>query len=284
MTTGGENVDRRQHLLGLLHTWNGIDYVEVASPDQTTLRVHFLNEVPVRLATGSPPSNPNVTITGGEVITSVAVLPIDETTDWSLDEQARPVLTVRVAAPGDFSTYQLTVDSADLDPFFTKVPFSFKANCPSDFDCQPPATHCPPADRLEVPIDYLAKDFTSFVQALSEFSTLRYPAWLERCEADVGMVVMEVLAALGDELSYFQDRIAGESTLGTATQPRSLLHAARLVDYGHRGTDRVEVRRRRRLADHVRPERQHRLDGRVRHHPQPGRLHRGGQRCQCLGE
>lgn len=234
MTTGGENVDRRQHLLGLLDTWNGIDYVEVASPDQATLRVHFLNEVPVRLgANGSPPSptNPAVTITGGEVITSVAVLPIDETTDWSVDEQARPVLTVRVNAPGDFSTYQLTVDSDDLDPFFTKVPFSFKANCPSDFDCQPPVIHCPPADTLDVPIDYLAKDFSSFVQALSEFSTLRYPAWLERCEADVGMVVMELLAAIGDELSYFQDRIAGESTLGTATQPRSLLHAARLVDY-----------------------------------------------------
>jgi hypothetical protein len=240
MTRGGEYLDRRQHLLGLADTWNGIDYVEVASPDQTTLRVHFLNEVPVRLGTGSgsPPSSPpspgtapTVTITGGEVITSVAVLPIDETTDWSADDQARPVLTIRVNASGDFSTYQLRMVSDDLDPYFDMVRFSFKANCPSDFDCQPPTAQCPPPDTLDVPIDYLAKDFRSFVQALSEFSTLRYPAWLERSEADVGMVVMELIAAIGDELSYYQDRIAGESILGTATQPRSLLHAARLVDY-----------------------------------------------------
>jgi hypothetical protein len=236
MTTGGEYLDRRQHLLGLVTTWNGIDYVEVASADQTTLRVHFLNTVTVTLGSGSgsPPSpatTPTVTITGGEVITSVAVLPIDEATDWSTDDQARPVLTIRVAAPGDFSTYQLAVVSADLDPYFATVSFSFKANCPSDFDCQPPAAHCPPPETLDVPIDYLAKDFSSFVQALSEFSTQRYPAWLERSEADIGKVVMEILAAMGDELSYYQDRIAGESSLGTATQPRSLVHAARLVDY-----------------------------------------------------
>ncbi|MDH6243223.1 baseplate J/gp47 family protein [Mycobacterium sp. OTB74] len=235
MTRGGENLDRRQHLLGLAHTWNGIDYVEVASPDQKTLRVHFLNEVPVTLggASGSPPSGttPTVTITGGEVITSVAALPIDEATDWSVDDQARPVLTVRVKAPGDFSTYQLALVSQNLDPYFAKASFSFKANCPSDFDCQQPTTHCPPPDALDLPIDYLAKDFKSFVQALSEFSTQRYPAWLERSEADIGMVVMELIAAMGDELSYYQDRIAGESVLGTATQPRSLLHAARLVDY-----------------------------------------------------
>ncbi|MDT5131940.1 MAG: hypothetical protein QOE41_1251 [Mycobacterium sp.] len=240
MTRGGEYLDRRQHLLGLVDTWNGIDYVEVASPDQTTLRVHFLNTVTVMLGTGSgsPPSSPPaagtappVTISGGEVITSVPVLPIDEATDWSTDDQARPVLTIRVNAPGDFSTYQLRMVSDNLDPYFDMVRFSFKANCPSDFDCQPSAAQCPTPETLDVPIDYLAKDFSSLVQALSEFSTLRYPAWLERSEADVGMVVMELIAAMGDELSYYQDRIAGESTLGTATQPLSLLHAARLVDY-----------------------------------------------------
>jgi hypothetical protein len=234
MSTNGSVVDRRQYLLVSL-TWNGIDYVEVATADQTTLRVHFLNTVPVAgtlgTASGSPPSSEPVTITGGEVIASVAVLPIDEATDWSFDSEARPVLTVRVKAPGDFSTYQLRVVSTVLDPFFAEVPFSFKAGCPSDFDCQQPSTPCPPPDTLDVPIDYLAKDFRSFVQALSEFSTQRYPAWLERSEADLGMVVMEVLAAIGDELSYFQDRIAGESLLATATQPLSLLHLARLVDY-----------------------------------------------------
>ena len=242
MSVSGD-IDRRQYLQGLETRWNGLDYVEVATPDQKTLRVHFLSTVAVKgtLGSGSPPSSAGsppasslagaVTITGGEVITSVAVLPIDEATDWSFDSEARPVLTVRVEAPGDFSTYQLSVVSTALDPFFDSVAFSFKAGCPSDFDCQQPAAPCPPPETLNVPIDYLAKDFRSFVQALSEFSTQRYPAWLERSEADLGIVVMEVLAAIGDELSYYQDRIAGESLLATATQPLSLLHLARLVDY-----------------------------------------------------
>ena len=82
-----------------------------------------------------------------------------------------------------------------------------------------------------MPIDYLAKDFASFRQALSEFSTLRYPAWVERSEADLGVMLMEALAAMADELSYYQDRVAAESTLETATQRLSAARHARLVDY-----------------------------------------------------
>jgi hypothetical protein len=238
MTLNGATIDRRQQLLAPGVSFNGIDYVEVATADQKTLRVHFLNTVAVAgtlgSAAGSPPTSGAahaVTITGGEVIGSVAVLAIDEATDWSVDDEARPVLTVRVGAPGDFSSYLLSIVSPVLDPFFASARFSFKAGCPSDFDCRPATAPCPPPEALDVPIDYLAKDFRSFVQALSEFSTQRYPAWLERSEADLGMVVMEVLAAAADELSYFQDRIAGESLLTTATQPVSLQHLARLVDY-----------------------------------------------------
>jgi hypothetical protein len=233
MTPVGATTDRRQLLLGPGATLNGIDYVEIASPDQTTLRVHFLNQVSIATSLGtssSPPRADAVTITGGEVITSVAVLPV-ETADWSVDSEARPMLTVRVQAPGDFSTYRLRIDSTALDPFFDSAAFSFKANCPSDFDCRPAVTTCPPQEPTDVAIDYLAKDFRSFVNALSEFSAQRYPAWLERSEADLGMVVMEVLAAIADELSYYQDRIAGEALLSTATQPLSLLYLARLVDY-----------------------------------------------------
>ena len=238
MTATAAPLDRRQHLLGPAASINGIDYVEVASADQTTLRVHFINAFEVKhtlgITVGSPPPSASldpVTITGGEVIVTVAVLPIDEATDWSTDSQGRQVLTLRVAAPGDFSNYQLHIVSGALDPFFSTAAFSFKANCPSDFDCKAVTPACPPPEASEVPIEYLAKDFRSFVNALSEFSTLRYPAWLERSEADLGMVVMEVLAAIADELSYYQDRIAGESQLATATQPVSLLHLARLVDY-----------------------------------------------------
>ncbi len=220
--------DRLHYLLAGETAWNGIDYVEIASADQTQLRVHFLNAVPVN---GSFNATPPVTICGGEVVTSVAVLPIDEATAWSADEDGRPVLSIAVPAPGDFSTYTLTVNSGVLDPYFDAVPFTFKANCPTDLDCAPAAAGCPPPGAEPVSINYVAKDFQSFTGVLSDFSALRYPAWVERSEADVGVVVMEALSALADELSYLQDRVAAEASIQTATQRVSLLRHARLVDY-----------------------------------------------------
>ena len=220
------NRNRRQLLLEPGAAFNGIDYVHVA-PSQTQLFVHFLNAVPVR---GSLYGK-EATITGGDVVTSVVINPIDETTDWSADSEGRPVLALTVAAPGDFSTYRLTLFSDQLDPFFDSAPFTFKANCPTTLDCAAPAPGGPEPATEQVLIDYLAKDFASFRQALSEFSTLRYPAWVERSAADLGVVLMEALAAMADELSYYQDRVLAESAIETATQRLSVVRHARLVDY-----------------------------------------------------
>ena len=141
------------------------------------------------------------------------------------------MLSIEVGAPGDFSTYTLAIDSTALDPYFDAVPFSFKADCPSDLDCGPAGLDCPAPDDDPPPINYRAKDFSSFTQALSDFSRLRYPLWVERSEADVGVMLMEAMSAVADELSYLQDRVAGESMLETATQRVSLVRHARLVDY-----------------------------------------------------
>lgn len=205
--------------------YNGIDFVEIVTNDQTTLRVHFLNAVPLQGTVSA------VTITGGESVPTVAVNPIDDTTDWSTDADGRPLLTLTVPAAGDFSFYTLTLTSPALDEYFDRATFSFKAKCPSDLDCAPPPLECPPLASDAPPIDYLAKDFLSFRKALSDFSALRYPEWQERAEADFGVMFMEALSGLADDLSYTQDRIAGEATLDTATQRRSIVRHARLVDY-----------------------------------------------------
>ena len=98
------------------HNVERVDYIEIASSDQTQLRVHFLTTV--KVAPSTPPPLV-VTITGGETIPSVAVLPIDPTTAWALDTDGRPVLSLSVAAPGDFSDYTLTISGATtLDPYF----------------------------------------------------------------------------------------------------------------------------------------------------------------------
>lgn len=215
--------DRRAAVLAST-AFNGIDFVEIANTQQTVLNVHFLNDVAVK---GTLQAQP--TIDGGETIRSVAVLPIGDA-DWWWDEE-HVVLTLRVAAAGDFSTYRLAIPSPVLDPFFDHVPFSFKAGCPSDLDCRVAAPPCPPAVADAPPIDYLAKDFLSFRQALLDFSALRYPAWQERSEADFGVMFLEALSALADDFSYTQDRIAAEAAMLTATQRRSVVRHARLVDY-----------------------------------------------------
>jgi len=215
--------DRLAALLGQTQ-YNGIDFVEIAAADQKTLRVHFLNGVAMKSQVTA------ATITGGESVPTVAVDKIQDS-DWSQDADSRPLLTLTVAAAGDFSFYTLTLASDRLDPYFDQARFSFKANCPSTLDCAPPPPECPPPPADAPPIDYLAKDFLSFRKALSDFSALRYPQWQERAEADFGVMFMEALSALADDLSYTQDRVAAEATLDTATQRRSVVRHARLVDY-----------------------------------------------------
>jgi hypothetical protein len=203
-------------------SYSGIDFVEVAAP--RTLVVHFLNQVAVA------DLSMTAAITGGDSVPTVALQPITAS-DWSTDAEGRPLLTLTALADGDFSNYTLTITAPKLDLILDSTVFSFKANCPSEFDCAPTPAVCPPSQVTVPPIDYLSRDFQSFQQALLAFSSLRYPNWVERSEADFGTMMSELLSAVGDELSYLQDRVAAEATLPNATQRRSLVSLARLVDY-----------------------------------------------------
>ena len=223
-------------------TLNGIDYVELKIIDATTLYVHFLNANSVQPLL---PAIVQANIAGGDRITGIVAQTIVDA-DWSEDNDGRPVLAVTVNKPGDFSNYTLTLTTdtpsstgpagtfaplPGLDPMYTSATFSFKILCPSDFDCAPVSTCCAPDEPPLPAIDYTAKDFQSFKLALTDFSAQRYPSWQERSEADFGVMFMETLCALADELSYLQDRVASEAALLTATQRRSLVSMARLVDY-----------------------------------------------------
>ncbi len=185
--------------------------------------MHFLNANAVAVS--------QMSITGGETIPTVAIVSSDTPAAWSVDADGRPIFRIDVAEPGDFSNYTLTLISPALDRYYQSVQFSFKALCDSDLDCEPIEPPCPPESGDKPNIDYLAKDFNSFVGALSDFSALRYPDWHERSEADFGVMFMELLASAADDLSYMQDRIYAESSLDTATQRRSIVRHARLVDY-----------------------------------------------------
>ena len=145
--------------------------------------------------------------------------------------EGREILRVKTKYHGDFLPYTFTLDDSRIDFYFNGIAFSFKANCPSDLDCKPPAHECPPEQIVDFPVDYLARDFWSFRRSLLDFASLRYPDWKDRLEADAGIMLAEVMSAMGDEFAYNQDRIGREAFLETATQRRSLRMLARLIDY-----------------------------------------------------
>nr|MDQ3743674.1 putative baseplate assembly protein [Acidobacteriota bacterium] len=233
--------ERRRHLVrdpasGL----NGIDFLEVLDSDapsagerQRVLFVHFLKDLTPNKLTAD-----NVLIEGGERIRDIKALPAD--TKVGPDPN---VLTVVVDKPGDFSIYTLRLvqdvhhaqggggqPPAGFDPVLSAVAFSFKVECPSDFDCRPQRA-CPPDPAEEPEIDYLAKDYNSFRQLMLDRLSVLMPQWQERNAADLGVALVELLAYVGDHLSYQQDVISTEAYLDTARLRASARRHALLVDY-----------------------------------------------------
>jgi hypothetical protein len=224
----------RRGLIAESTTLNGIDYVEVVTTppaiDETVLLVYFLEKD--QTVAGAQTSLDNllvaiaaapqeVTIQGGVRIKGIQVTGVTVESGH---------LRVSVSQPGDFSQYTLAISDPGLDQAYAQVIFSFKAGCPSQFDCKP-VTACPPSSVVEPIIDYMAKDYASFRQALVDYIPTLIPAWTESHEADIGIMLLELLAYMGDDLSYYQDAVANEAFLGSARQRISVRRLVRLVDY-----------------------------------------------------
>ena len=241
---------------------NGIDYLEVLdqdavaldSPRQRTLLIYCLKPAP----SGLTPQN--ILIQGGESITHIPV-------DWVAPASAPPplltnpkeqsyfpslpgaanVLVVRTGQAGDFSPYDLRLvnDATQaledpfavtevlngFDPQLAEVEFSFKVECGPDFDCAPEPPQCPPSGPPPPPTNYLAKDYGSFRTVILDRLSQLLPGWAGASEADLGVALSELIAYVGDRLSYQQDAVATEAYLGTARSRISLRSHALLVDY-----------------------------------------------------
>jgi hypothetical protein len=238
---------RRLEVLKRSGSADAIEFLEVldlasppGAPRQQTLFVRLLR-------TGFTLSPDNLRITGGQRIPTVGIA-------WcapanALPPQAEPglvdtvddlarTLVVRTASAGDFSIYTFSIVAssgsdnppAGFDPPLSSIDFSFKVECPSDFDCaQTPA--CPPVIGAKPDIDYLAKDYQGFRRLMLDRLSLLVPGWTERSAADLGVVLVELLAYAADNLSYRQDAIANEAYLATARQRVSVRRHTRLVDY-----------------------------------------------------
>jgi hypothetical protein len=212
---------------------NGIDFVEV-SHDQLKVSIFFLGKAPKGITKN------NFVITGGRRVTGINVIDLDVCRQEGKDLD--DCLRITVDKRGDFSDYTLHIVETDkrgrptktpfhgFDPRFAEIDFSFKAGCQDDLDCLPRHV-CAPKPLAEPEMNYLAKDFASFRQIILDRLSLIMPGWREEHLPDVGVMLVDVLAYVGDHLSYYQDAVATEAYLDTARQRISVRRHARLVDY-----------------------------------------------------
>lgn len=240
---------------------NGVDYLEVLGFDaeplglqpQTILMVRCLKAAPTSLTLN------NIIIAGGESVTNItatfvtpASTPPPSMTATQMNyftslPGATDILLIGVSTAGDFSPYTLrlvnSATQAEEDPFeiteiltgfdpqLAEVEFYFKVECPPFFDCQPPPPSCPPDLPAPPTINYLAKDYGSFRTVMLDRLSQLLPGWNASTEADLGIALAELIAYVGDSLSYKQDAVATEAYLQTARSRISLRRHALLVDY-----------------------------------------------------
>lgn len=95
------------------------------------------------------------------------------------------------------------------------------------------------SDKVPPPrLDYTARDYAGLRRLMLDRLAQLLPEWQGERPADPLTTVVEVLAAMGDYLSYYQDAVATEAYLETARRRLSVRRHARLLDYVlHDGTN-----------------------------------------------
>lgn len=224
--------NNRRRLIETTTNLNGIDYIEVLHADlieekQKTLQITFLK----------PLENPIVV---NQIFLTVEGQLSGIVIEEIIDGPSINTITLKLSDRGDFSVYTLHLmesweEQEFLPGFDTKlssIEFSFKVACFTDVDCKPADADCQNENSDTIPeINYLAKDYSSFKQLLLDRLSFLMPDWTERNAADLGLTLVEILAYVGDYLSYRQDAISSEAYLRTARKRISVRRHARLIDY-----------------------------------------------------
>ena len=130
-----------------------------------------------------------------------------------------PLRLVNDATQAAQDPFEVTEALSGFDPQLAEVKFSFKVECGPDFDCAPAPMPCAPQLPPPPPINYLAKDYGSFRTVILDRLNQLLPSWQATSEADIGIVLAELIAYVGDQLSYQQDAVATEAYLLDGAQP-----------------------------------------------------------------
>ncbi|MGZ5186926.1 MAG: hypothetical protein ACXWCO_17640, partial [Caldimonas sp.] len=227
--------ERADSLDGLARNGFRLAYVALDPTDPplfATLDVEFVN---TRALAPLPPKEAFV-VAGGVRRNRSAVL---VTAVAAVAGQAN-TLRLTLEPVGDYSTYTLSTSTGSLvapddalpramDPLFNELPFKFRPGC-FNLACEPAGSGAPPADTAPA-IDYLARDYDSFRHVLMSAMAARVRGWAPTSEADLDQVLIDLIAARGDELADAHDRVLAERAIATARKRVSLARHARLVDY-----------------------------------------------------
>lgn len=230
---------RRALLLADAGAVSGIDYIDVVNTSSTTdpvfIDIVLVKPLPLPLAKLTVA---NITLTGGIRYPAPRIDPLIAATPGGATV-ARYRLTIPPVQPTDFSTYRLTLvsgpGSADppnfIDPRLAAVDFSFKIDCPSDFDCAPDCDDRPDMPPPEPMFDYRVRDYQGFRRQMLDRIAALVPGFREDDPVDFTTTLVEAMAYRADQQSYRLDWVGTEAFLDTARSRASVTRHARLVDY-----------------------------------------------------
>jgi predicted phage baseplate assembly protein len=221
--------DARRRALRARHG-NGLDGVEVREGGRRLL-VYFLEHAPQGLRRG------NIRIEGPHGARPVRAVEVHRAEEFSPDIEDR--LIVELDHPGSAGSYLLRIVERrpdgtpgwrpyrGIDPRYAQVRFVFDVDTPR-----------PPIQRARAggpsafdPVTYIYRDYAGLRQLMLDRLAVTMPDWTEQHEPDIWITLVELLAYIGDDLSYYQDAVATEAYLQTARNRVSVRRHARLVGY-----------------------------------------------------
>lgn len=210
----------------------GIDFVAVDAADPARVYVYFVID-PLHADPAFASAEIDVSCEGAR--THLPRIVEAQAFEAHTDAQGRTrnVLAVTFDSGASFEMQRLRLAdlAADrIDPFSADALFSFKQSCPTVFDCEcrgQPDT----APQADYPVDYLARDFESYLDSFATFSRARYPDWQMNIVPDQARMLGDVIAAIGDELAYIQDGYRLQTQFEHLTERRSFAQLTRILGY-----------------------------------------------------
>lgn len=243
-----ELLQQRRIQISKSETITGLDYIKYVDTGSTgKLELHFIekaSDVSGVMIPSMTQANIQITVktpgtdnavfaistfsVGNNSVNSVYSIDLSGSTFNASDNT---IYTLSLIESNDVDSNGNVIPLSGVDPFLFQADFSISSSSQTQIDgLQPIVTDTAfigPAPE----IDYLSRDYLSFRQLmLGRLSTL-IPDWQANNEADLGSVIIEVLAYVADYLSYYQDAVATEAYLGTARSRVSVRRHARLLDY-----------------------------------------------------